>query len=242
MTLTDASSGPLAVALPAGTYYHSSDGSNTNTLAEALTTAANAVMTETWTFAVDTSEGGTGKYTASCTGATCTIAFSGTNLRNLLGFAGDKSGATTYTGASQAKALWLASNGFQKKNGGVGGGWVTDQQTTNTASGHVYSVMGRKYRKTRILWPMELRSRCWVENEATPNESFEQFLLDGIYAGADWGTSTGPIRFYPDADTDATYGTFSALGLEKWDPTELTEHFAGGRWMIELPMLIEVPS
>lgn len=242
ITLTDAAGGPTAATLPAGTYYHSSDGSLANTLAEAVAAAANAVMTQAWVCSVAAGEGATGKYTISCDGATCTITFTDTELRDLMGFTTNKSGSTTYTGSGQCQGLWIASNGFQKKNGGVGGSWVTDQQSVNTASGHVYSVVGRRYRKTAITWPMETRAKCWRENESTVNESFESFLIDGIWAGAAWGTSTGPIRFYPDADDDATYGTFSALGLESWDPSELVPHFAAGRWRIELPLLVEVPS
>jgi len=242
MACTDASGGPTTVTLPAGTYYHSSDGSNANTLGEALTTAANAVMTQTWTISIAAGEEASGKYTITCDGATCTVTFTDTELRDLLGFTIHLTGDTSYIGANQAQGLWIASEGFQKKNGGTGGSWVTDQQTVNTMSGHVYSVMGRKHRRTRITWPMESRAKTWAENESATNESFETFLLDGIWGGASWGTSAGPIRFHPDADTDATYGTFSVLGLESWDPSELQEHWAGGRWVIELPHLIEVPS
>ena len=52
----------------------------------------------------------------------------------------------------------------------------------------------------------------------------------------------GPIRFYADADTDATYGTFYAMGLGNWDPEALVEFWSKGRWMIRLPMLVEVPA
>jgi hypothetical protein len=242
MALTDALGGPTTCTIAAGTYYHSSDGSLSITLPEQIALAANTVMGETWTCTVAAGESASGKYTLGCSGATCTVTFTDSELRDLLGFTGDLSGSTSYLSPSQAQGLWLASQGYQKKNGGVGGSWKTDQQSTVTASGHVYSVVGRKYRHTSIIWPMETRAKCWAENETTTNESFEQFLIDGIWAGASWGTSTGPLRFYPDADTDATFGTFSALGLEEWDPVELVEHFAGGRWQIVLPRLIEVPG
>lgn len=242
ITCTDAVGGPTGCVLPAGTYYHSSDGSNSNTLSEALLTAINNLMGQTWTLALGAGESGTGLYTLGCDGATCTVTFTDTEIRDLLGFTGNLSASTSYVSPSAAQGLWLPSYGFQKKNGGTGGSWVTDQQSVKTASGHVYSVMGRKYRMTKITWPAETRAKCWTENETTTNESFETFLIDGIWGGAAWGTSAGPIRFYPDADTDATYGSFSVLGLESWDPTELVEHFAGGRWRIDLPELIEVPS
>lgn len=246
ITLTDASGGPTSVQLPAGTYYHSSDGSNANTLAEALTSAANTLMTETWTISVPTGEGATGRYTITCTGATCSVTFTDTELRDLLGFTGDKSGSTTYTGTNQCQGLWLASNGWQKKNGKPGGSArVSDQQYSLNASGYVFAIQGRDYKTAQILWPMETRSKCWTADEGTPaNGAFETFLYDGIWGKAAWGTVTGPIRFHPDADADTAtdYGTFSALELANWDPSELVQHFAGGHWLIELPMLVEVPG
>ncbi len=243
MSLTDDSGGPTVVSLPAGDYYPSSDGSGGSDLMEALESAANAAMGETWSFAADTSENGTGRCTISCTGTVCTVAFSGTNLRDLLGFDGDASGDTSYTGAKQIQALWLASYGWQKKNGKAGGSKrVSDQQSRTNSSGYVFTVQGRDYKEARILWPMELRSKCWTEDESLGNESFETFLYNCIWGKADWASPTGPIRFYPDADDDTTYGTFKALGLDTWDPVELVEHFSGGRWAIELPKLIEVPS
>lgn len=243
ITLTDASGGPTAVVLPAGTYYHSSDGSNANTLPEALATAANALMGQTWTFSVAAGEGGTGKYTISCTGATCTVTFTDTEIRDLLGFTGNLSGSTSYTSTNQAQALWIASYGWQKKNAQAGGfARVSDQQYSLNSAGYVYAVQGQSYKTARIVWPMETRAKTRTANESTTNESFETFLVDGIWGTATWGTCTGPIRFYPDADTDATYGTFSALDLGSWDPSELQEHWSAGRWVIELPNLVEVPS
>lgn len=245
MTLTDASSGPLVATLPIGTYYHSTDGDQSNTLAEALTTAVNAVMTETWTFTVDTSEGGTGKYTISCTGATCTVSFNLTNLRDLLGFSGNKSGSTSYEGDDQCKGLWLASQGHQKKNGKPGGtARVSDQQTALNSAGYAYGIQGQDYKTASITWPMETRAKCWTADEGTANESFETFLYDGIWGKQAWGTVLGPIRFHPDADanTSSDYGTFSVMEMGSWDPSELVPHFAAGRWGIVLPMLVEVPS
>lgn len=240
---TDALGGPTTVTIPAGTYYHSSDGSNANTLPEAFATAANAVMGQTWTATISAGEGGTGKYTLGCDGATCTITWVDTELRDLMGFAIHLTGGTSYVGSKQAEGLWLPSEGWQKKNGQAGGSArVSDMQEALNSAGYVYAVQGRSYKTARITWPMESRAKTWTANESTTNESFETFLVDGIWGSAAWGTVTGPIRFYPDADTDATYGTFSALSMGSWDPSELQEHWAGGRWIIELPNLIEVPS
>lgn len=248
-TITETGGGgaSAAITVPAFTYYHSSDGSNSNTLPEAIKTQLDASsLNATYTVSIAAGESGTGKYTISATGGSVTsfaFTWTDTEIRDLLGFSGSESGTLSYTGDNQAEALWLPDEGYQKKNGGIGGSWVTDQQIVNTANGNVYSVMGRKYRRTRIVWPMTARNKTWAENETTTNESFETFL-EGIWGTASWATSTGPIRFHPDADADTAtdYSTWSVLGLESWDPSELQEHWAGGRWIIELPHLIEVPT
>lgn len=244
LNCTDDGGGPTAVVIPAGTYYHSSDGSNTNTLAEAIATAANAVMTETWSCSISAGESGTGRYTIGCTGAVCTVQFVSNYLKLLLGFLlVTESGSTSYTAPNHAQGLWLASNGWQKKNGQAGGSArISDQQATRNAAGYAYGIQGQSYKMARIVWPMETRAKCWTVNESTTNESFETFLVDGIWGSAAWGTTLGPIRFYPDEDDDATYGTFSVFGMGSWDPNELIEHWAAGRWTIELPELVEVPA
>jgi len=243
ITCTDALGGPTGVVVPAGTYYHSSDGSNSNTLSEAITTAVNTLLGQTWTLTIAAGESANGKYTIGCDGATCTVTWTDTELRDLLGFTGDLSGSTSYESPSQAQALFVASNGFQKKNGQSGGSArKSNQQARVNDAGYVFAIQGRDYKTASITWPMETRAKCWTVNESTTNESFETFMVDGIWGQSSWGTVTGPIRFYPDADTDTDYGTFSAMDLGEWDPQELTEHYAGGHWRIELPRLIEVPE
>lgn len=243
LALTDALAGPTTATIPAGTYYHSSAGSTANDFAAEVAVQANAVMGQTWTCTVAAGESGTGKYTIGCDGATCTVTFTDTDARDLMGFTGNLSGSTSYTSTGQAEGLWLPGYPYQNLNGGGSwrGHWETDQQVVESARGDVYSVMGRKKRIMELVYPMVTRAKTWVANEATANESFEQFLLDGIYGGAPWGTSSGPIRFYPDADTDATYGSYAVVGLSSWRPSQIREMFTG-IWSISLPRLVEVPA
>ena len=242
VTLTDGLGGPTAVVLPAGTYYMSSVGSLTEGLWDALTTAANAAMGETWAFF----EGANGKTSVTVTDSLLsgigTITFTDTELRDILGFASDQSGNVVYTSTKQAKALWLPEYPFQTLNGGPdwNGWWETNQANSENANGNTFSLIGRKKRINSVTWPVASRAKCWVSNETITNESFEQFLLDGVWAGATWGTSAGPLRFYGD-ETDATiYATYAAFGLENWKPSQIRQHWTGA-WVITLPRLVEVP-
>ena len=243
VALTDQDAGPTTVTIPAGTYYHSSAGSEAEGFADTFATLANAAMGQTWVSSVAAGEAGTGKYTLSCGGSTCTVTFTDTEVRDLMGFTGNLTGSTSYTSSAQAEGLWLPEYPYQSLNGGPSwnGWWETDQKSVENAAGYSFSVIGQKKRINSVTWPIASRAKCWVANEGTANESFEQFLLDGIWAGAAWGTSAGPIRFHGDADTDATFATYAALGLESWRPEQIRDHWTGA-WVIVLPRLVEVPT
>jgi hypothetical protein len=248
LAITEVPTNSATITVPAGTYYHSSADSEAEGLLDTIQTLIEAAVTATdldgtYTVSLSDAESGTGKVTIAATGITSfSIAWTDSELQDLLGFTSTPSGALTYTGESQTQALWIGSYPWQKLNGGIRGGWVSDQQNKNNSAGYVYSVMGQKYRQTRIAWPMEPQSKTWAENETTVNASFEQFYLDAILGEAAWGTSTGPIRFHPSASVDDNYATYSVLGMESWEPVEVVQHWAGGQWRIDLPRLIEVPG
>ena len=243
VALTDDGAGPTAVTIPAGTYYHSSAGSEAEDFAATFATVANAAMTETWTCTVAAGEAGTGKYTIGCSGSTCTVTFTDADVGTLMGYTGNLSASTSYTSTGQAKALWLPEYPFQALNGGPSwiGWWETDQIATENSNGNSFGLIGRKKRINSVTWPVASRAKCWAVNEATVNESFETFLVNCIWAGESWGRSLGPVRFYGDAADDATHGTYAAHGLANWRPAQIREHWTGA-WVISLPRLVQVPS
>lgn len=247
--ITEVPANNVTITAPAGTYYHSTADSGTRGLLAEIQfyldfyTAA-AALDGDYTVALGAGENGTGKYTITATGITSfSIAWTDSELQDLLGFTSTPSGALTYTGESQAQGLWLPGYPCQTPGGTAFPGKIrSDQQIAMTASGHTFSVMGRKMRVKQIVWPMEAQAKVLAVAETTTNASFETFLIDGIYGEAAWGTSAGPIRYYADADTDATHLSYYVHGLEEWDPRELIEHWAGGCYPVNLPMLVQVPE
>lgn len=247
--LTDQDAGPTTVTIPAGTYYHSTADSTANDLVAEFASQANAAMGQTWTVTIAAGESGTGKVTIGCTGTTCTINFTTGEiaLSELLGFpdtGSALSGSTSYTSPDQAQAIWLPISPPQVLNGGDSGWqghWETDQQIKETAHGNVFSVMGRDKRIIDdLMWAAQTRAKTWRVDEETVNASFEQFMRDGIHGIKEWGTSTGPIRWYPDADTDGTSVHLSAVGFRNWRPNIVRSHFVG-RWDIAMRRLVQVP-
>lgn len=243
VALTDQSAGPTTITIPAGTYYHSSADSEAEGFADTFDTLANAAMAQAWNCTIAAGEAGTGLYTITCTGTTCTATFTDADAGTLMGFTGNLTGSTSYTSEGQAKALWLPECPFQALNGGPSwlGWWETDLESSEHPNGNVHSVIGRRKQINSISWPASSRGKCWTVNEDSANESFEQFLLDGIWAGASWGTSAGPVRFYGDADVDGTHATYAALELGDWRPDQIKAHWTG-MWLVTLPRLVLVPT
>lgn len=235
--LTDGS-GTEIITVPAGTYYHS----GALGLAATIETLANVVLAGAWNVSLSSAESGSGRYTISATGAAVAVDWLSADLRDLMGYTGDLSGSTSYLSPSQARALWLPSYGHQITNkGGWRGSWETDTQVRESSRGDVYAVAGQKKRVVNsLVWPMESAAKTWEVNETLANESFERFYLDNVFGEAAWGTATGPIRYYPDADT-SDFGTYSVVGLANWQATQLRENWTG-LWAISIGRMVEVPG
>ena len=239
IALTDQDAGPTTITVPAGTYYHSNAGSEARSFPDTIATLANGAMGQDWTCAVAAGESGTGKYTIACAGTTCTVTFTAADAGALMGFTGNLSGSTSYTSAGQAKALWLPGYPFQALNGALGwlGWWEVDQHNAENSRGDTFSIVGQKKQINSVKWAATSRAKCWISDEVTANESFEQFLLDGIFSGASWGTAAGPVRFYGSADDTSTWAEYAVLGMEDWRPDQIVDHWTG-YWVIELPRLV----
>ncbi len=239
----------VVVTIPAGLYFQSSDGGAGDSIFQTFEDLLNAsALLATYVVTLAAGESGTGKYTLTASGGGITEVEwnwvgGDTELRDLLGFAANLTGSLAYTGTLQAQALWLPDYPFDSLNGGPlwSGWWETDQKNRENANGNAFSIIGRKKQINSVNWNFASRAKCWAINEVTVNESFEQFLLDGVWAGAAWGTSAGPVRFYGDADDDATFATYAAFGLENWRPDQVRPGWVHG-WVIVLPRLIKVPE
>lgn len=244
----DEGGGGVVITMPPGTYYHSTAGSTASDFAAEFQGQLNAsALQSAYTVTVAAGENGTGKYTITSDGdngvTTVAITWTQTDFRDVIGFTGDKSGLLTYTGTNQARSLWLPDYIYQDLNGG--GAWKGWHQASFAASaspsGHVRMFMGPRRREMALSWPTTARAKTWIVNESTVNESFEKFLLDALYGEATWAAPAGPIRFYPDADTDGTSGVYKVIPPNPWKPAQRADGWAG-LWTIDLPRMIQVPA
>lgn len=227
----------------AGTYYLSS-GADSYSLIDAFAAALNsAAPTDTIAVTLSAGESGTGKVTITSTGSTA-IAFTSTDLRDLLGFETNLSAGTSWTGTMQARSLWLPNCPYKAPNGvGVWRGWrEADARSVENAAGYVFNHMGQEKEVNELSWNSVSRSLIWAANEATVNASWERFARDCIWGVAAWGTPGGPLRFYPDAADSGIYATYKVPGYTSIRPEPLIQDYVAGTWRVVLPRLVVDPG
>ena len=238
--------GGVVWTVAAGDYYLSSANAGGGaSLISALATAMNAATpTDTVAVTIGAGENGTGKVTITSTGTT-EIEWTDVDLRNLLGFTGDLAAGTSWTSSNHARGLFLPNSAFLNLNGGTyWRGWhESDLRVTENAAGYLFAFAGQRKRVCNLAWQGIKRQKTWIVNEATINESFEKFYLDVILGeGPFCNTPCGPVRFYPDGDNNAVFGTYRiGSGLEEWRPDQMFSNYAG-QWVLRLPRMVQLPG
>ncbi len=249
LSINDSGAGAAVTAtLAAGTYYWSTAdtiGGGTASLLSAISTSLNlAATTDTITVTLSAGESGTGKLTITSSGST-TIAWVSTDWRDLMGFASDLAAGTTWTSPSQVRNLWLPDCFYNAPNAvdDAFRGWrESDLRENENAAGYGWAHMGQEKVVNAISWHAVSRSRIWQANESTTNASWERFCRDGIWGVAGWGTPGGPLRFHPDADSNALYATYRPFQLQNIQPSPAMDGWAAGPWVVSLPRLVQVPG
>lgn len=237
-TINDSGAGgDVAWSVPAGTYFLP------ELLSELQTQLNAAAPTDTLTVSVGNGELGTGKVTIASGGGTFAITWIDLDLRDLLGYTGNLSGASTYLATNHARSLWIADCPYLAPNEvSPWGGWPeADFRTVENAAGVVWGFMGQLKETSFLRWETVKRSRASKANEATTGESFQRFVEEGVWGTAAWGTPTGPIRFFPDASASA-FAKYSVTDLKQFRPEQFSDGWAAGPWKVELPRLVLIET
>lgn len=234
-TITVTDSGGTATGMTAAAvadYYLTSSTSLLGTIAANLT--ANATLAGTYTLTLDdTNDSSTGKVTIAATGGgNISITWVGTTLRDLLGFTGNLSGATTYTGTNQALYLHLPGCGRSNApNPLADNGTPISEATIVFAPGSDVSY-AMAFGSARTIGSMEfqhlLGSNTWTSLEVVTNESLQTFWTYSIRKGY-------PVRWHSDRNVDGTYITVRFLKIKEFGATPLVPSWVGAkslwRWM-----------
>jgi hypothetical protein len=224
--------------IPAGTYYLSSPGSGSNDfLAEVQSQFGATSVT------ASLGEYGTGIVTITFSGST-DVSWISTELRDILGFTGNLSGASSYVGTLSARGVWMPNVPPMILN--AGGHWrghrEADYRTAVNPAGYVWAVHGQSRTALDLLrWTGIQQARTWIQNESTTNQSLERFWTDGVWGEAAWGTPGGPIRWYPSAASDTEFGTYKVVDGGVFRPTPVVEGWIA-LWTWQMPKMIQVPG
>lgn len=230
------------------TYYWSSDGNQASTLPEELKskldTAFSGGTAPTFTVAIGAGEDGTG--TLTITPSVGTVEATGTftaSASTLMGDLGGVGPGASITSPSQCKSLWLAPTASNSLYGALDAGWdEADYATTKAPDGTVIATQYNRYVANRIEWQNCPRNKVRIAYESTTNESFQTFYRDVILGEHAAMTPGGPIRWYPDADTDGTNFEYKViLPGPTFQPQRVIEIWTG-LYPVVLDRLIQVPA
>jgi len=215
-------------------YYHSSDGNDSATFAEALATDLDRVGAGTYAVSVSQDVGGTGRYSIACSvGATGITSFAITwtdpAFGAVMGFTSTITGALTYTSPAAAQGLWLP-DGYYLGLTGVDDPLDKSDQTVAIAPGGT-SAHRLQYSRMSIIegarYQSITRARVRIAGETYANESWQKFWRDVIDGDLSAYLSLGYVRIYPDVSTDATYYDFWVDTSPDCTPTALKEGWQG---------------
>ncbi len=223
--------------VPAGNYYLS------DLLVEVGARFATAGAT-TCTATASLGESGTGIVTITF-GSAKSITWVATDLRDILGFAGNSTSATSHIGTLHARGAWLPTCPYKAPNE-IGANWQGWREgharTVGNHAGYTWTHMGQERVATWLEWPSVKRSRTWTAHEATANESWERFVRDVIWGVPAWGNASGPVRFFPDAANNGTFATYRVADASHIKPEPVFADYAGGPWTVRLSRLVKVPA
>lgn len=193
--------GPVTVTIPAGSYWASD-------MPTQLQSAIENVSINAWDCTIANGESGTGLVTIDVPG-TASITWTDTDLRDVLGFTGNLSGAGSYTGTWGARGMWMPDSPLVSPyTAGDAGHWEGGPVQTISPLGVTKTIT----RPTRVKcgpfrWTHVSLARARQYSESAPARSFERLLRDAFFAQQSYFMPGDIMRLYWNAD-DSAYVEF----------------------------------
>lgn len=134
-------------------------------------------------------------------------------LRNLLGFTGNLSSATSHTGSNQVKYCWFPNCGVAETQShqSVLGASSSDAVVRRAPSGRVITTTYDTYREQMFEWRWLEDEYVWpvgVGGTTVTNRDFLQFWTDVIRIGQ-------RFRYFPDRTSNTSTAYYEYVGGEK---------------------------
>jgi len=220
MSVTD-SDGAATVTIPAGQYYWRSAGNGSRSFLDEIDFQLDAKGGGVnYTVALDDASGtATGKLTLTPSTGTMAVTWTSTDLRDVMGFTGNLSAASSHQSPEQIEYLWLPNAGpsqmsmpWPATTSQKFGMRRTDGTFAQAPSG---SSVRLKY-NTRFYQEMQfttlLGSKVAIPLESVANESLEKFYATVIGEGI-------PVRQYKDRSDNTLYWTTVVENFHEYAPT-----------------------
>jgi len=233
VSATNSIGGPSMCTITAGYYYPQE-------LVTAFQTALNAGRPSGWTVTKSWGESGTGYVSIACSNTPWSISWTSTDLRDILGYAGNITAvSTTQTATTQTLGVWLAGACpyFTPRAIGDAGRYETDARTAEGPTGVIKGLYGNKLQAlTGLRWSHVTKARTLEATGAAT--SFEYW----------WRvTQLGEVKtYFPafskvilvwNADTDGTYSQYRMAAIDTFDPQQSTAGY-DGQFVVEIPRLV----
>lgn len=206
LTIT-AIGGPYTVTIAAGSYFPTDLLTTFKTQLDAASGADGV-----FTVAGSWGEAGAGLVTISHTIETFSLVWTSTDLRDVLGFAGNLTpAALTFTGTLHARGVWLPDCEMDADRGQDGGVYEADRAVTVSGLGDVYAtVYNTRQRHDGFTWAHVTHPRAQISYETTTGASFEQWWRDTHTGIRSYFEAAPQLRIYYSADA-GTYHTFREI-------------------------------
>lgn len=143
-------------------------------------------------------------------GSSKDITWSDTDVRDLLGFTGNLTGAESYTATNQMRYVWRPTKALSYTSVDRDEIWAPDSSSRvlRSSGGTAYSVVGYTAYDVELSWQY-LPKADVITDSSTVWESLQQFWVDVIAKGS-------PLRYLPDRTsyTSTSFGCGLVMGDE----------------------------
>ena len=239
--------GPVAAALTTGYYYLHGwtgeaiiDGGPTDQLIEHMQAVIRAWEGGArFPAAAVTYDDATGKVTIDYGGVDGDLVWTDTALRDLLGFAGDLTGADAYEADNQARYVWRPAYTLTDYPGDRTAWWAPDSTSISRRAddGTTFGLKGEVLYGGDFEYQLLPETDVIICADTVAYESLEQFWLDVVHEAQ-------PIRCYPDrtlnAEADIRIAEWAGGDegvIGSWmEYRERQESNYNGDWSVRLPL------
>jgi hypothetical protein len=203
------------------------------TLCSAFATALSTATSDTVTVTPSFGESGTGLVTIASTANLAINWGAATDLRDLLGFTGNLSAATSHVGTLSCKGVWLPECILAHSRGSADTGvYEAVMPQTVSPTGAVKTLMGSvRVRLPMIVWSLVPKAKALRSADSSgASMSFERWWYQTQASGLGYFKAGSTVNVYTDAATPTLLGDYKLLWPNGGPNLERADEGWDGLW------------